>query len=719
MKYQLIVITLLFVFMYSCNLEYTGVNSGDPHDTSSIYTVFSFSPVSDFAIGPSGEKWILSSRGVSNLDDNGTPINKSDDTLTWVALSDTFNGFRTIAIDESGAKWLVSSGGLSYFDDKGTPSNSSDDTWSTFITDDFQHILIDSSGGKWFTTYINPYGSGVQFLDDNGTPINKSDDTWTTFTTTDGLADNSVKSMAIDAVGGKWFATYFNGGVSYLDDNGTPTNKSDDTWTTFTTADGLANNLVEAIAIDESGGKWIGVWDGDVSYFDDNGTPENKIDDAWLTFYKTETKIIGEVRKITIDASGGKWFASMGGGISFLDDNGTPLIKSDDTWTTFRTEDGLINDYAAKIVIDDLGGKWFVAGDVINYLDDNATPINKADDTFVIHLIGDGLATNQITSVDIDESNGKWFGTSFGVSYLNDGGTPTNKIDDTWAYFSTADGLINNDVGSVLIGSSGEKWFCTYGGGVSCLDDNGTPTVKADDIWTTFTISDGLTGNNVRAVSVDITGDKWFFSSNNGVNCFDDNGTPTNKSDDTWITFTTTDGLAGNLLEAIAIDIYGGKWFATYENGASYFDDNETPANKTDDTWTTFNSLDGLGYNWLQKIAIDSSGGKWIGTSGDGIKYLDDNGSPTYKGDDTWVTFTKTDGLTSDWVGEIEIFTSGEKWFSTGNGISCLDDKGTPLDKTDDKWTTLTTEIFSFTEVAIDQFGGKWIATGAGVYYCP
>jgi ligand-binding sensor domain-containing protein len=94
-------------------------------------------------------------------------------------------------------------------------------------------VGIDPSGGKWFGTE-----QGVSFLDDKGTPAEKTDDTWTTFTATDGLADNLVNVVVIDPSGGKWFGT--NGGVSYLEDNGTPAEKTDDTWITFTTTDGLA-----------------------------------------------------------------------------------------------------------------------------------------------------------------------------------------------------------------------------------------------------------------------------------------------------------------------------------------------------------------------------------------------------------------------------------------------------------------------------------------------
>ncbi len=58
--------------------------------------------------------------------------------------------------------------------------------------------------------------------------------TWTTY----GLANSTVRSVAIDVEGNKWFGTN-GGGVSKF--NGT-------TWTTYNTTNGLANNVVYSIA---------------------------------------------------------------------------------------------------------------------------------------------------------------------------------------------------------------------------------------------------------------------------------------------------------------------------------------------------------------------------------------------------------------------------------------------------------------------------------------
>ena len=718
----------------SCNLD-TGGNGGgyeeDPYDDSSIFTHFFTSAVFTIVVDTNGGKWFASKTGIRYLDDNNTPTNQADDT--WTTIIDNAglldNYVFEIAIDTTGGKWFCSSGGVSYLDDNGTPTNKEDDTWTTFNTPNLRNITIDASGGKWFTTYINPFGGGVRYLDDNGTPRYTTDDIWTTFSTTDGLADNSVFAIAIDGSGNKWFATYFNGGISCLDDNGTPSNKADDTWTTFTTADGLVDNDSLSIFIDASGGKWFGS-EGGLSYLDDNETPSNKADDTWSTFTTFDGLANNIVKEIFIDASGGKWLGTYGGGISHLDDNGTPANKSDDTWITFSPSDGLPYDFVGKITVDPAGGMWLLishegrldqSGCTIIFFDDNGTLTNKTDDTWMPFYIEDGLAGNNVSAIGIDGFGEKWIGsTDRGLSYLDDNGTPENKTDDTWATFTTAHGLVDNNVMAVTLDGSGGKWLGTYNG-INYFDDNGTPTNKADDTWTTFTTIDGLASNDVRAIEIDNSGGKWF-GTWVGVSYLNDGGTPSNKIDDTWQIFTTSMGLSNNRVLTICINSTGGKWFGTYGGGVSYLNDNGTPTNTADDTWTTFTTIDGLISNDIKAIGIDAFGGKWFCTAGGGVCYLDDGGTPSEKGDDSWIVFSESDGLQSDWIDAIAIDGLGNKWLGASY-ISLLDDNGTPLNKGDD-----TVSIFDSNSppmyvqtIEIDASDAKWFGSreDAGLNYCP
>ncbi len=344
------------------------------------------------------------------------------------------------------------------------------------------------------------------------------------------------------------------------------------------------------------------------------GGEENILPPSALTKFT-----IPEVWAIAIDASGGKWFGTYEDGVYYLDDNGTPTNKTDDTWATFTNSDGLTSNRIRAIVTDASGGKWFGTNDGgVCYLDDKGTPTNKTDDIWVIFKPADGLASWYIDAVAIDTSGAKWILTSGGLSYFDDNGTPTNKTDDTWVTFTTADGIPPSGLESIAIDATGGKWFGSWGGGVSYFDDNGTPTNKTDDLWVTFTTSDGLANNDVREIAVDTSGAKWIGTQGDGsgVNYFDDNGTPTNKTDDTWVTFTTADGLTSNGVEAVVIDGSGGKWFGSWGgNGVSYFDDKGTPADKSDDNWIIY------GNGLTMAIAIDASGGKWFGGA-EGASYL-------------------------------------------------------------------------------------------------
>ena len=97
---------------------------------------------------------------------------------------------------------------------------------------------------------------------------------WQRYATVNGLANNTVNAIVIEATGHQWFGT--NAGVSELDGG---------VWTTYNTSNGLANNTVRAIAIDLAGNLWFGT-DGGVSRF--NGS-------TWTT-YNTGNGLAGNLR---------------------------------------------------------------------------------------------------------------------------------------------------------------------------------------------------------------------------------------------------------------------------------------------------------------------------------------------------------------------------------------------------------------------------------------
>jgi hypothetical protein len=280
-----------------------------------------------------------------------------------------------------------------------------------------------------------------------------TDGSYVKYLAPDGLPDNRVSAVVVDAAGRLWFGLgTWNGGVTVYDAS---------TWTTFTWADGLATGWVFAVAIDGAGRKWIGTARG-VSVLSDNGTPHDKGDDAWTTFHDTDGLASDDVYAIAVDGVGRKWFCTWDGGVSVLDDGGTPHDKGDDTWTTFTTADGLADNRVYTAAVDGAGRKWFGTwGGGVSVLDDSGTPHDKGDDTWTTFTSADGLADDWVYAIAVDEAGRKWFGTGYGVSVLNDGGTPHDKGDDTWTSFTTADGLADDYVQDIAFGAGNQVWFGT------------------------------------------------------------------------------------------------------------------------------------------------------------------------------------------------------------------------------------------------------------------
>ena len=147
----------------------------------------------------------------------------------------------------------------------------------------------------------------------------------------------------------------------------------------------------------------------------------------------------------------------------------------------------------------------------------------------------------------------------------------------------------------------GNLWFAMDGEGVRKFDG---------ESFTTYTTTDGLAGNNVRSIYGDRRGRIWIGTNGYGVSCYD--GTA-------FRNFTEKDGLTNNSIWAILEDSAGNMWFSTAGEGACRYDG---------ETFTAFREDHGLTINGLPTHAIvndmfeDKDGILWFGCS-DGLWRLD------------------------------------------------------------------------------------------------
>jgi len=141
-----------------------------------------------------------------------------------------------------------------------------------------------------------------------------------------------------------------------------------------------------------------------------------------------------------------------------------------------------------------------------------------------------------------------------------------------------------------------------------------------DGTYKKFTTTDGLANNIVRNVMIDSKSNIWFGTDGGGVSKYD--GT-------TWTTYTTEDGLADNIVLGIAEDSEGNLWFVTWGGGVCKFDG---------DNWTTYTSAEGLALNLVHSVFEDSEGNFWFGTER-GVSKFDGT---------TWTTYNTKDGLVNN-----------------------------------------------------------------------
>ncbi len=104
-------------------------------------------------------------------------------------------------------------------------------------------------------------------------------------------------------------------------------------------------------------------------------------------------------------------------------------------------------------------------------------------------------------------------------------------------------------------------------------------------------------GESIDAVAVAPNGEVWVSTFEYGEENFTtpvSHGTGVAHFDgQTWTTYTTDDGLAGNRVDAIAVTPDGVVWFGT-DGGATRLDGETLRAEPQDEAWTAYTAEDGL-----------------------------------------------------------------------------------------------------------------------------
>lgn len=315
-----------------------------------------------------------------------------------------------------------------------------------------------------------------------------------------------VSDMAVAPDGAVW--------VTITDNLVARFNSTNQTWVTFSTADGILGDiLVNALAIDHDGTVWVGTTEG-LARFDgsswtaypittqtgvlDNGAHDIAIaPDGMIWFIgprqnisrldpktaKIETNVISqsmltsdmEIYAIHSSPDGSLWFFSVSsiyqlmpgseskwvvhkrdfddkiGGLISLDGRASTVVSDNVLWLVGRTEDG------PSVV--------------------RLNPTKKEWHTYNYRTMGGTMSSDIISSSAIAPDGSLWIGL-YKTGALHFILSADNEQDGTWLYYNTDNGLLSNRVYS-LVAQDGYVWFGSDKGFVTrCVEDKSASHLK-------------------------------------------------------------------------------------------------------------------------------------------------------------------------------------------------------------------------------------------------
>jgi PAS domain S-box-containing protein len=474
---------------------------------------------------------------------------------------------------------------------------------------------------------------GSLWIGTNGGLTRLKDGKFTTYSTDNGLPNDIVKTVFEDSDGNLWLGT--NTGLSRFKDG---------TFTTFTTKDGLAHNIVFSIYESSDKSLWIGT-NGGLSRFKDGKFTTYTLNDGLSNLL---------IRSVCESRDGSLWIGTYGGGLNRLKDGEITVYSSKEglshdfvrviyedrdanlwigtyggglnryregRFETYSVKEGLTSDFIYSIYEDREGSLWIGT--------ENGGLIRLKDGKFTQYANKEGLSSDLALAIYEAKDGSLWIGTNGGgLNRLKDGKFTT---------YTTKDGLPNDRVRSICETKDGTLWIGTHGGGIAGFKEGK---------FTVYSTKEGLSNDFLRVIYESSNGEIWI-GTENGLNRF---------SGGKFTVYTTNDGLPDNNIWTIIESRDRGIWIGT-NDGLSKFKDGK---------FTTYTSAQGLPKNYVLSLYEDSQANLWIGTYGGGLIRFKNN-SFSYYG-------TK-EGLFDDVIFVIIEDNRANLWMSSSKGVFRIDKK--------------------------------------------
>ncbi|WP_416443777.1 Ig-like domain-containing protein [Leeuwenhoekiella sp. A16] len=669
--------------------------------------------------------------GTASVDDNGTPTDPTDDTIIYTPEanyngtdsiiyeitdsngdSDSADVTITVTPDASDADVPVAT------DDAYTVGEDSGATTFTPAVTGNDNFGGDGAGSTAITITVGPE-HGTASVDDNGTPTDPTDDTIiytpeanyngtdsityeitdsnddsdtaeVTITVTPDASDADVPLATDDAytVGEDSGATTLTPAVTNNDDFG---------------GDGAGSTAITITVEPEHG----------TASVDDNGTPTDPTDDTII--YTPEANYNGtdSITYEITDSNGDSDTADVTITVTPDASDADVPVATDDAYTVGE-DSGATTLTPAVTGNDDFGGDGAGSSPITitvgpehgtASVDDNGTPTDPTDDTIIYTPESNYNGTDSIT-YEITDSNGDSNTAEVTITVTPDASDADVPVATDDAYTAGEDSGAttltpavtgNDDFGGDGAGSTAITITVEPEHGTASVDDNGTPTDPTDDtiIYTpesnyngtdsiTYEITDSNGDSDTAVVSITVTPDA---SDADVPVATDDVYTVGEDSGATTLTpaVTNNDNFGGDGAGSRAITIT-----VEPEHGTASVDDNGTPSDPTDDTIiytpeANYNGTDSITYEITDSNGDSDSAEVIITVTPDDSDLPianDDNYTLLENSNSNILTpaVTSNDDFGGDGAGSSPItITVGPE-----HGTASVDDNDTPTDPTDD-----------------------------------
>jgi ligand-binding sensor domain-containing protein/AraC-like DNA-binding protein len=450
---------------------------------------------------------------------------------------------------------------------------------------------------------------------------------WQNFTANDGLSNAHVRTIIGDWKGGLWVGTDY--GLNRI---------SRDSIHVYTEEDGLYDNIITDLCLDNWGTLWIGTLQGGLARFNERviavygyedgllnssvlSLASDRLGNIWigtlegLYLLSSGERIIRPVSDTSYtpithlmeDSLGNLWMATMADGLKRM---------VGDTLTGLSTDQGLPDDFIRCLLIDRDKNFW---------IGTDTGGLVQLRDSLVRNITGDdGIPESAVSAVMEDRQGSLWIGTrNSGLCRMKDG-----RIIEI---FDAQTGISSNKVRILFEDSDANLWVGTEDSGLAILQKGR---------WNKINSESGLSSNHVTVFLQDKKGVIWI-GTDKGLNRFRDG-----KIDPPG----AFAGLAGYQVQAL-LETRDGLLLAGTSQGL--FKITEKTVEKIDLTRNDFGPE-------IVSLYEDTQGILWIGTNGDGLLRRD-QGKTT--------TFTTAEGLRDNYIYSLTEDGHGNLWMSTNRGV--------------------------------------------------